>query len=171
VKFLAAAAAAMLAATSAAAQTLPAYGCGSPESKQFDFWIGEWDLSYVEDGKAGKSRNRITKSLDGCAILEEFSGAPGTKLDGRSLSTYDRLTRKWKQTWIDNTASYLDFTGGFRDGTMVLVREAETTGGKFHQRMVFQDIKRDSLKWLWQRSDDGGRTWSTQWEIDYRRIK
>ena len=37
--------------------------------------------------------------------------------------------------------------------------------------MIWQDVKRDSLKWLWQRSDDGGRTWTTQWEIDYRRLK
>jgi hypothetical protein len=171
VKRLAAVLAAAAVAPTATAQTLPAYGCDSPESKQLDFWIGEWDLSYVEDGKAGKSRNRISKSLDGCVIHEEFSGAPGTKLDGRSYSTFDRLTRRWKQTWVDNTGSYLDFTGGVRDGHMSFAREAETTSGKFHQRMVWQDVKRDSLKWLWQRSDDGGRTWSTQWEIDYRRVK
>jgi hypothetical protein len=159
------------AAHSVSAQGLPAYGCDSPESKQLDFWVGEWELSYVEDGKAGKSRNRITKSLDGCVIFEEFSGAPGTKLDGRSVSTFDRLTRRWKQTWVDNTGSYLDFTGGLREGHMHFAREAETTGGKFHQRMIWQEVKRDSMKWLWQRSDDGGRTWATQWEIDYRRVK
>jgi hypothetical protein len=155
-----------------AAAQVPAYGCDSAESKQFDFWVGEWDLSYVEDGKPGKSRNRITKVLDGCALLEEFSGAPGTKLDGRSYSTFDRLTGKWKQTWVDNTANYLDFTGGMVDGHMVLAREmAGRDGQRVSQRMVFQDIRRESLKWLWQRSEDGGRTWSTQWEIDYRRVK
>ena len=57
------------------------------------------------------SRNRITKVLDGCVILEEFTGTAGTRLDGRSFSTYDRATRRWKQTWVDNTASYLDFVG------------------------------------------------------------
>jgi hypothetical protein len=170
VKYLVAAATILL-AHPAAAQTLPAYGCDSPESRQLDFWIGDWELSYVDDGKAGRSRNRVTKALDGCAIVEEFSGAPGTRLDGRSYSTFDRLTRRWKQTWVDNTGSYLDFTGGVSDGAMTFGREAQTTSSKFLQRMVFRDVKRDSLKWLWQRSDDGGRTWSTQWEIDYRRVK
>ena len=151
---------------------VPAYGCDSAESKQFDFWVGEWELSYVEDGKPGKSRNHVSKVLDGCAILEEFSGAPGTKLDGRSYSTFDRLTGKWKQTWVDNTANYLDFTGGMVDGRMVLSREMTGRDGqRISQRMVFQDIRRDGLKWLWQRSEDGGRTWSTQWEIDYRRVR
>lgn len=159
--------AALLAATGVHAQT---YGCDSPESKQFDFWIGEWELSYVEDGKPGKSRNRVTKVLDGCAVLEEFTGEPGTKLNGRSYSTYDRLARTWKQTWVDNTGAYLDFTGAFAEGRMTLARDA-TAGKGVKQRMVFQDIRRDSLKWLWQKSEDGGATWKTQWEIDYRRVQ
>jgi hypothetical protein len=161
-------AAVLLAPSWAQAQS---YGCSSPESKQLDFWLGEWELSYVENGKPGKSRNRITKTLDGCAVLEEFSGAPGTKLDGRSLSTFDRLTRRWKQTWVDNTASYLDFTGAMQDGRMVFSREMQRDGKTVGQRMVFADVQPDSLKWLWQRSEDGGRTWDTQWEIQYRRIK
>lgn len=146
--------------------------CDGPEWKQFDFWLGEWDLSYkAADGKVGKSRNRITRILDGCVVLEEFRGAPGTKLDGHSVSTYDRNAKLWKQTWVDNSASYLDFAGGMAEGRMVLVRDAERQGRKFKQRMVWQDIRPDALKWLWQRSDDGGTTWSTQWEIDYSRAK
>jgi hypothetical protein len=162
------AAAALLAASVSHAQT---YGCDSPESKQLDFWLGDWELSYVEDGKRGTSRNRITKTLDGCAVLEEFTGGAGTRLDGRSFSTYDRLTKRWKQTWVDNTASYLDFTGGLQDGEMVFAREMQRDGKTVSQRMVFRDVKRDSLTWLWQRSDDGGKTWTTQWEIDYRRLR
>jgi hypothetical protein len=149
----------------------PAYGCDSPEARQFDFWVGEWDLAYVENGKAGTSHNRVTKILDGCVLLEEFSGAPSSRLDGRSVSTFDRATRQWKQTWVDNTASYLDFTGGWTEGRMVLTREAEITGRKFLQRMVYEDIRAEGLKWLWQRSDDGGKTWTTGWEIAYKRVK
>jgi hypothetical protein len=149
----------------------PAPACDSPEARQLDFWVGEWDLAYVLQGKAGTSRNRVTKILDGCAILEEFSGAPGIKLDGRSYSVFDAATRQWKQTWVDNTASYLDFSGGVADGRMVFSREAASGGRKFLQRMVFDDVKRDSFKWLWQRSDDGGATWTTQWEIDYKRVR
>jgi hypothetical protein len=161
------AAVALLPAGAAHAQT---YGCDSPESRQFDFWLGEWELSYSEEGKPGRSRNRVSKILGGCAVLEEFSGQPGTKLDGRSHSTYDRLTRQWRQTWVDNTAAYLDFTGGMSDGRMILSRDAP--GGKgVQQRMIFQDITSDSLKWLWQKSEDGGASWKTQWEIDYRRVK
>lgn len=155
-----------------AAQAPPSHGCDSPESRQLDFWLGEWELTYRQpDGAVGKSRNRITKVLDGCVVLEEFSGAPGVKLEGRSVSTFDRNTRRWKQAWVDNTAAYLDFTGGLEDGHMVFSRDAQREGRTFRQRMVFRDVERDRLKWLWQRSDDGGGTWVTQWEIDYRRVR
>lgn len=163
---------AALAAAAAPAQAPPTYSCDGPESRALDFWLGEWELTYAgQDGKPAKSRNRITKVLNGCAILEEFTGAPGTRLDGRSYSVYDRNARQWKQTWVDNTGSYLDFTGTTDAGDAVFIRDAERQGKRFRQRMIFQDVKADSLTWRWQRSDDGGATWATQWEIGYRRIK
>jgi uncharacterized protein DUF1579 len=170
-KLAAIAAAALLAAAAWAQSAPPAYGCDSPEAHQFDFWIGEWDLSYVENGKPGTSRNRVSRILDGCAIVEEFSGAPGTPLNGRSVSTFERASGHWKQAWVDNTAAFLDFTGGWDGERMTLAREARVRGRKVMQRMVFRDIRRDRFKWLWQASNDAGRTWTTQWEIDYRRSK
>ena len=155
-----------------AAAQQPQYGCDSPESKQLDFWVGDWELSYKSGDQVGRSRNRVTKALDGCAIVEEFTGTPGTPLVGRSYSTFDRASKQWKQTWVDNTASYLDFTGGLLpDGRMHFAREAGPAGKRFRQRMVWQDVQADSLKWLWQRSDDEGATWKTTWEIDYRRAR
>jgi hypothetical protein len=161
---------ALLAAPAALAQGEPTYGCDTPESRQLDFWVGDWELTYTSGGKEAKSRNRITKTLDGCVVLEEFTGAPGTKLDGRSHSTYDRATKRWKQTWVDNTASYLDFEGATVDGNMAFVRSAARAGKVTHQRMVFRDVKADSLTWLWQSSPDA-QAWTTQWEIAYRRVK
>lgn len=153
------------------AQQAPVYGCDSPESHQLDFWVGEWDLSYANaKGETAKSRNRITKTLDGCVVLEEFTGGTGTKLDGRSFSTFDRATKRWKQVWVDNTASYLEFEATTVDGNMAFARAFERGGKTTHQRMVFRDVKPDSLKWLWQQSTDG-TTWTTQWEIEYKRLK
>jgi hypothetical protein len=155
----------------AQAQQPPKPGCDSAESKRLDFWIGEWDLSYTSNGQPAKSRNKISKILDGCVILEEFTGGSGAQLDGKSFSMYDVATKQWKQTWVDNTGSYLDFVGSMDAGDMVFSREAEVRGKKMTQRMVFRDVKPESLKWLWQKSEDAGKTWTTLWEIDYKRIR
>jgi hypothetical protein len=144
-------------------------GCDTREFRELDFWVGDWDLTYG-DGKKG--RNRITKILDGCVILEEFSGAPGVALDGKSFSTFDRTAGRWKQTWVDSSGAYLDFIGSTDGGHQVFSREAATRDGrKFVQRMIFLDVKPESLTWLWQRSDDGGKSWKTMWEIKYERVK
>ena len=163
--------AALLLVPLAAHGQAPSKGCDSPESRQMDFWIGEWEASYVNNAAPAKSRNRVTKILDGCAILEEFTGAPGIALDGRSYSVFDRATGEWKQTWVDNSGGYLDFVGTVVDGERVFARQLRRQGKTIRQRMVFRDVKPESFKWLWQRSDDDGATWQTNWEIDYRRVK
>lgn len=162
-----AALAAALVPAIAGAQSSPSYGCDSPESHQLDFWVGDWELAH----SGGKSHNRVARSLDGCAIVEHFTGAPGTKLDGTSVSTWDRLSKRWRQVWVDNTGAWLDFTGGEDGGDRTFEREFTRDGRTIRQRMVFRDVKAASLKWLWQRSDDGGATWKTLWEIDYRRLR
>ena len=145
--------------------------CDGPEFRQLDFWLGTWDLAYTQGGKAGTSRNRVTKQLDGCVVQEDFEGPPGTPLVGRSVSMFDRASGRWKQTWVDNQGSYLDFTGGMEDGRMVFAREFERNGQRIRQRMVFDDVSADGLTWRWQRSTDAGATWATAWEIRYRRAR
>ncbi len=77
----------------------------------FDFWLGEWELSWVEDGKG---INTITKILDGRVIKESFDGRPSMNLVGQSYTVYVEPLGLWKQTWVDNEGGYLDFTGGSR---------------------------------------------------------
>ncbi|HXE76407.1 MAG TPA: DUF1579 family protein [Candidatus Xenobia bacterium] len=148
----------------------------APEFRQFDFWVGEWELTWpgseTSGGKAGRGRNRIERALGDCVIVERFDGTPAMRLQGMSVSTFNRRTGKWQQTWVDNFGSYLDFAGEFKDGRMVLVREAVAPDGKhFLQRMVWKNIQPDSLDWSWERSDDGGQSWRVLWPIHYQRVR
>lgn len=70
---------------------------------------------------------------------------------------------------VDNSGSYLDFTGGFTDGKMILSRAFQKDGKRIQQRMVYFDITPDSFKWNWERSLDEGKTWEAMWKIDYTR--
>jgi hypothetical protein len=134
----------------------------NPEN-QFDFWLGEWEARWGEDGLG---TNLVTRILDDKVIQENFS-APD--LHGLSFSVFDSERSLWCQTWVDNNGSYLDFTGTFQAGKMILVREAIVRGEHCKQRMVWYDITPDQFQWSWERSDDAGQTWRTLWQIHYRR--
>jgi len=55
------------------------------------------------------------------------------------------------------------------DGKMILSRDAIVKGQACKQRMVWYDIRGDTLEWNWERSDDDGDTWRVLWQIHYRR--
>ena len=69
----------------------------------------------------------------------------------------------------NSTGAYLDLIGVEVDGRIAFQRETVVGGVPVTQRMVWLDVRPDSLRWQWQRSDDGGATWHVAWEIDYRR--
>lgn len=140
--------------------------CRSPEARQFDFWLGDWEVSWDSDGRG---TNIVEAVLDGCVILENFDGGPETGLRGMSVSTYRPQTGKWYQTWVDNQGNYLDFVGGMQGKKMILAREAREAEGPLHQRMVWYNVEANSLDWNWERSEDGGETWETLWHIHYLR--
>lgn len=87
----------------------PPEACGEPEQKQFDFWVGEWDLTWPGEkpGEMGHGGNSIKRIMGGCVIEERFTGGESMPLRGMSVSTFDSRAGKWKQTWVDNEGSYL----------------------------------------------------------------
>lgn len=135
----------------------------TPEGRQFDFWLGCWELRWEPDGQGV---NRIVSILDDQVILERFDGRPSIPLTGMSVSVYDPAAGLWRQTWVDSDGQYLDFTGGMDDERMVLARRR--ADGRL-QRMVWSDITAETLRWSWEHSDDDGRRWTVAWAMDYRR--
>jgi hypothetical protein len=131
--------------------------------KQFNFWLGEWDVTWGDDGKA---TNHVLRIMNDRIIQENFSSPD---LQGMSVSSYDRERGVWCQTWVDNNGTYLDFTGKFEDGKMILVRDAIVRGKNCKQHMVWYNIEADQFDWNWERSDDYGKTWRALWEIKYKR--
>lgn len=72
-------------------------GCASAQHRQFDFWLGEWEVF----GKAGKlvGRSRIEAVLGGCALAEHWSSGTGAANDGTSLNLYG--VRQFWETSMD----------------------------------------------------------------------
>jgi hypothetical protein len=149
----------------------PPNPCTIVEQKQLEFWVGDWDLTWPGP-KAGETlhgANHIQRILDGCVVQENFSNE-ATNYRGTSISIFDAPAGKWKQTWVDNGGAYLDFVGEFKNGQMILQREAVgKNGAKSLQRMVWKNITANEFDWSWEASQDDGKTWQVQWPIHYKR--
>lgn len=145
----------------------PAPSASHGNSRQFDFWLGEWDLTQPN---GGQGENIVTLELDSSVVQEAFNGQPAIQLIGRSISVFVPRENLWKQTWVDNQGGYLDFTGGLVEGRMILSRAAFNPEGEpIILRMVWHNITSDSLDWNWERSNDSGKSWENLWQIHYKR--
>src|SRR5688500_1921848 len=69
--------------------------CESAAHRQFDFWIGEWEVNDARGRRLGT--NRIEAILGGCVLAESWEGSSGSR--GRSLNVYDPGDNKWHQSW------------------------------------------------------------------------
>ena len=157
--------AAGLAEDTAAPQPQPA--CDSPEHRQFDFWVGEWSVT-----QAGKTAgtNHIERILDGCALLESWTGASGYR--GNSLNFYDTARKRWHQTWTDTSGLALALDGELAQGSMVLAgtRRDPTTQRTVHDRITWTPNPDGTVRQLWETSPDG-KTWSTAFDGLYSRVR
>lgn len=139
--------------------------CSSPEAKEFDFWVGEWQATW--EGSGGS--NTITKILNGCVIHEEFKADGPAALIGISNSVYVSQTNQWKQTWVDNQGGYLDFIGNWDQDKMILSRTIKRDSLNIIQRMVWFNISENAFDWNWESSNDNGASWKINWKIQYKR--
>jgi hypothetical protein len=151
---------------SSAAPPLPATAL-LDAARQFDFWLGEWDLRW-SDGRTGT--DSVFLDLGDNVVVGSLDARPSLDYQRVCHSVYARADGCWKHTWVDSDGNYLDFAGAFADGEMDLRREARHDGGVALFRVRWHDIEAESLTWSYERSDDGGESWASLWSIDYSRV-
>jgi hypothetical protein len=158
-----------LAASLLLAAPLPAQGvpprCDSPEFRQFDFWVGDWDVT-TSGRPAGT--NLVTREEDGCVVHEHWKGAKGGT--GQSFNFYDREDGKWHQVWVANDGSSLFLTGNFAGNTLTLEgKTVQRDGSAVVNRLSFRNNPDHTVRQLWETSTDGGKTWTPAFDGLYRK--
>lgn len=141
----------------------PLYSPGmaaDPHAHDFDFWLGEWDVTGPEGQPVG--RNSITPLAGTGALAEHWLGHGG--VEGWSLSSWDAARDCWHQTWVDSTGGVLLLDGGLRNGSMVLSGESEAE----LQRITWTPVD-GQVRQQWEVSSDGGETWRTAFDGRYSR--
>lgn len=152
-----------------------------PRQREFDFWVGEWDVNNRRLGEAGyrdagKAKARIRPILGGAAILEEWDGQPGghEHVFGISIRHYDPEKGRWviALNWPNpRQAGFSHMEGSFRHGRAEFFPETA-----FQQtppratRFTFSDALADSVRWDMAQPVDGGG-WKTTWIMEFSRTR
>jgi tetratricopeptide (TPR) repeat protein len=136
------------------------------ETKQFDFWLGEWEVFNLQGQKAGVSK--IETVSGGCAILENWTNAQD--LSGKSINFYDSYSKKWNQYWIGSDGIPIRFEGVFLDNAMRYEGvTVEANGKKTLNRLTFFNLDANTVRQLGEDSTDDGKTWTVSYDLKYVR--
>jgi hypothetical protein len=149
----------------------------------FDFWLGEWAtrnrrlrerLAGSDEWEEFPARVRAWKILDGHGNADEFRTDHDGGFVGMSFRFFDPATRQWSIYWADSRRPGLldpPVLGGF-DGDVGLFEGDDSFDGRpIRVRFTWSGVTTPTPRWVQAFSDDGGKTWETNWEMDFTRIE
>jgi hypothetical protein len=142
--------------------------CATPEHRQFDFWVGTWNV-YRTGTEVLAGRNVIESLYGGCVIRESWSSQGGS--GGSSFNSWLPNDRIWRQTWVDGSNSYAVFEGRYENDRMVLTGHwpgAAGPGTNPLVRMTYSRVEGGAVRQLGEQSLDGGQTWAPNFDFTYR---
>jgi tetratricopeptide (TPR) repeat protein len=143
----------------------------TPENRQFDFWVGDWDAVTTSDGvPAGISH--IERTIGDCVIWENWSSLNST-YSGKSYNTYNSNLKRWEQFWVDNVGGMVHFYGSFANGVMDFYTDdvPQPDGTKARRHLQFFNQSADQVRQFSQISADTGKTWTVEYDLTYNRKK
>jgi hypothetical protein len=141
--------------------------CTSADHHQFDFWIGNWEVT-DSAGTTVYGTNRVAGEEGGCLVHENWAGSRGGT--GQSLNFFDPLKQQWEQVWVGSDGLVLQITGHLDGTSMVLQGDGMGPDGKLvRQRAAWTPQPDGRVRQFWQQSTDGGTTWTVAFDGWYRR--
>lgn len=157
-----------LAQTQPAPPASPPPACDSAQHRQFDFWVGRWDV-YPTGKDQLVAHSLIEKLYAGCTVRENWMPLKGG--GGGSLNMYDPSDQQWHQTWHDSSNARVVFDGALSDGKMVLTGPWKGVNGPGTDGIVRMTYSREaggSVRQHGEVSTDKGATWSNSFDFTYK---
>jgi len=139
--------------------------CSAPAYRQFDFWLGEWDV-FEEGGSTIEARATVTRIQDDCGLREQYEGTDGAS--GESLSMYDPSAAEWQQTWLSNRGRVVFIHGTLQGEAMTLSGTDHGAGGHRLVRGVWKP-ESGGVRETAETSSDEGKTWTPWFDLSFRK--
>jgi len=139
-----------------------------PTFRQFDFWVGDWEVKGADGTVYG--HNRIDNEEHGCVLVEHWTGSTGNT--GQSINFYDAHAGEWVQVW-NGLGIQIEMRGGLEQGSMVLTGEIHYLASGDHRRFrgTWTPLDGGVVRQFFEESSDGGASWATWFEGFYHPAK
>lgn len=157
------------------------YGSGSHD---FDFFMGSWRVRH----------RRLKERLVGNHEWEEFGGEttaqailggsgniddneielPGGAYRAVTLRTFDPDRRQWSIWWLDGRhPARFDppVVGGFENGVGTFYGEDTLNGKPIYVRFLWTETASGAPHWEQAFSADAGKSWETNWTMNFTRSR
>lgn len=148
----------------------------------FDFMVGKWQIH----------NRRLHERLCGCLEWEEFTGIGVARpilaglgnfdevtlhratglLHGTTLRLFNPQRREWSIYWADSQSGILlpPMVGRFVNGVGEFYAQEVNRDQTVLSRFIWADTTTATPHWEQALSADGGRTWETNWTMDFTRL-
>lgn len=149
----------------------------------FDFLIGGWRVHHRRL-KERLAHNHEWIEFEGSCAMRKILGDRGNidenELDfpdgayrALTLRTYDSAKEQWSIWWIDGrNPGHLDppVIGRFKDGVGTFYADDIFRGKPIRIRFLWTNLT-NKPHWEQAFSDDGGKTWETNWIMEFSRAE
>jgi hypothetical protein len=153
-----------------AASAWPAVDSGScstnSESRQLDFWIGDWTVTYP--GASVPSASKVFLELDQCLLVESWDGGKGHT--GKNMFAYSSDDKSWHSMFADNEGRVHIFEGKVAPGSAEFLGPSTgPTGQAVLNRIRVVRVSPNKVEQTWEKSSDQGATWTMEFRGEYSR--
>ena len=173
-------AAAGIAPAGAADAPAPRDPAAADGQHDFDFFFGQWDglqhrlkqrLHHSTEWDDFQSHIVARPLLGGRANTDEVVFRNGTSSGGATFRLYDPEKKQWSIYWIGTTSYALDppVVGHFVGDTAEFYGDDVWEGKKVKVRFIWKKGDLTHCHWEQAFSEDGGKTWETNWSVEWVR--
>jgi len=149
-------------------------------SHAFDFFFGTWRVQNRRLLKLFANSNQwstfegvqiCAPLLGGRANYDELRDLNGEPV-GMSIHLFDVAAQTWSARWVSASDGRLQppMQGGFANGGGLFEGDDTHEGKPVRVRYTWSRLATPTPRWEQAFSADGGKTWETNWVMDYSRV-
>jgi hypothetical protein len=145
-----------------------AAGCTADlDRRALDFWLGDWKVT--TPGRSGAGTSQVRSELAGCVVVESWSNG---SMHGENLFSWDPDRKVWVAFVANDAGGLHVLEGRTADGGLRLEDALGSPPGSAREplrRVRIVPAGHDAAEQSWEKSSDGGSTWTLEYRGDYAR--